>query len=54
LFIALIVRNAAKKDELAPKGLAGVFEMLVEMLYNMTESTVENGRRKFSPGLPQY
>lgn len=49
IVIALIVRHAAKKDELAPKGLAGVFEMLVEMLYNMTESTAGKWAKKIFP-----
>ncbi len=49
IIIALIVRRAAKKDELAPKGLAGVFEMLVEMLYNMTESTAGKWTKKIFP-----
>ena len=37
--IALSVRNAIKKNPLAPKGIGGIFEMLVEMIYNMTETT---------------
>lgn len=49
IVIALVVRNAAKKDELAPKGLAGVFEMLIEMLYNMTESTAGKWAKKVFP-----
>ncbi|MBP9040301.1 MAG: F0F1 ATP synthase subunit A [Anaerolineaceae bacterium] len=49
IVIALIVRHTAKKDELAPKGLAGVFEMLVEMLYNMTESTAGKWAKKIFP-----
>jgi len=49
IVIALVVRHAAKKDELAPKGLAGVFEMLVEMLYNMTESTAGKWAKKVFP-----
>lgn len=49
IIIALAVRNAVKKDDLAPKGLAGVFEMLVEMLYNMTESTAGKWAKKVFP-----
>jgi F-type H+-transporting ATPase subunit a len=39
ILIALGVRNSAKKNALAPKGIGGVFEMLIEVLYNLTEST---------------
>lgn len=39
ILIALGVRNSARKNELAPKGIGGIFEMLIEMLYNLTEST---------------
>lgn len=39
IVIALIIRNAAKKDPIAPKGLAGGFEMLLETLYNLAETS---------------
>ena len=47
--IALLIRSAAKKNELAPKGIAGVFEMLLEVLYNMTESTAGKYAKKIFP-----
>jgi len=45
ILIALGVRNAAKKNELAPGGIGGAFEMLIEMLYNLTQNTAG----KFAP-----
>lgn len=47
--IALMVRKAAKKDPLAPKGAGGVFEMAIEMLYNLTESTAGKAAGKIFP-----
>lgn len=49
ILIALGVRNAAKKDAIAPKGIGGVFEMAVEMLYNLTESTAGKYAPKIFP-----
>ncbi len=37
--LALAVRSSLKKGDLVPHGISGAMEMLVEMLYNMTEST---------------
>jgi F-type H+-transporting ATPase subunit a len=47
--IALIIRNGARKNPLAPKGLAGGFEMLLETLYNMTETTAGKYAKKIFP-----
>ena len=47
--IALSVRNAIKKNPLAPKGIGGIFEMLVEMIYNMTETTAGKYAPKIFP-----
>lgn len=47
--IALMVRNGAKKDPVAPKGVAGGFEMLLEVLYNLTESTAGKFAKKIFP-----
>jgi F-type H+-transporting ATPase subunit a len=47
--IALMVRNGAKKDPVAPKGMAGGFEMLLEVLYNLTESTAGKFAKKIFP-----
>jgi F-type H+-transporting ATPase subunit a len=49
ILIALGVRNAAKKNPLAPKGIGGIFEMLIEMLYNLTESTAGKHAAKIFP-----
>lgn len=49
LLIALAVRNSSKKDPLAPKGIGGIFEMLVEMIYNMTETTAGKYAPKVFP-----
>ena len=49
VLIALGVRNAAKKNELAPGGIGGVFEMLIEMLYNLTQNTAGKYAAKIFP-----
>jgi F-type H+-transporting ATPase subunit a len=49
LAVALIIRSASKKYGMAPKGLAGAFEMLLEVLYNMTESTAGKWAKKVFP-----
>ncbi|MCX6055807.1 MAG: F0F1 ATP synthase subunit A [Chloroflexi bacterium] len=47
--IALVVRSASKKNGMIPKGLAGAFEMLLEVLYNLTESTAGKYAKKIFP-----
>jgi F-type H+-transporting ATPase subunit a len=49
LLVALIVRNGSRKNGLIPKGLAGGFEMLLEVLYNLTESTAGKWAKKIFP-----
>ncbi len=49
IVLALLVRRAAKKDALAPKGVGGVFEMAVEMLYNLTQNTAGKYAPKIFP-----
>jgi len=49
ILIALAVRNSWKKNPVAPKGIAGVFEMLVDMIYNMTETTAGKYAAKVFP-----
>ncbi len=49
IIIALIIRNAAKKDPIAPKGLAGGFEMLLETLYNLAETSAGKWAKKIFP-----
>lgn len=39
ILVALLVRNGIKKNNIAPKGIAGAFEMIVDMLYKMAETT---------------
>lgn len=49
IIIAFLVKRGVKKDTLAPKGVAGAFEMLVDSLYNMTESTAGKHAKKVFP-----
>ncbi len=49
ILVALAVRNAWKKNPLAPKGIGGIFEMFVEMIYNMTETTAGKYAPKVFP-----
>lgn len=49
IVLALLVRRAAKKNALAPKGVGGVFEMAVEMLYNLTQNTAGKYAPKIFP-----
>lgn len=39
ILLALAVRNSLRKSSLVPIGISGAMEALVEVLYNMTEST---------------
>jgi F-type H+-transporting ATPase subunit a len=39
ILLALAVRGAAKQGSLVPKGISGAVEALIEVLYNLTEST---------------
>ncbi len=49
ILMALAVRNTLKKGDLAPKGITGALEMLVEYLYNMTESTAGKWAKTIFP-----
>ena len=49
ILLAWGVRQSVKKNELAPKGVGGVMEMLVEALYNMTESAAGKWTRQIFP-----
>ena len=49
ILIAFLVKRGVQKNPLAPKGIAGAFEMLVEALYNMTESTAGKWAKKIFP-----
>lgn len=39
LIVAIIVRRAAKGGEMVPQGFSGAVEALLEVIYNLTEST---------------
>lgn len=47
--IALLVRKAARSGDLVPKGISGAVEYVLELLYNMTESTAGKYARKIFP-----
>jgi len=49
IVLAFLVKRGVKKDTLAPRGIAGAFEMLVDSLYNMTESTAGKYAKKVFP-----
>jgi F-type H+-transporting ATPase subunit a len=49
VLIALLVRNGVRKNGMVPKGIAGAFEMLVDMLYNLTETTAGKFAKKVFP-----
>jgi F-type H+-transporting ATPase subunit a len=47
--LALAVRSSLQKGDLTPRGISGAMEMLVEMLYNMTESTAGRWTKTIFP-----
>lgn len=47
--LALAVRSSLRKGDLVPHGISGAMEMLVEMLYNMTESTAGRWAKTIFP-----
>jgi F-type H+-transporting ATPase subunit a len=49
ILIALGVSRAARSGSLVPKGFSGAIEALVEMLYNLTESTAGKFTRMIFP-----
>lgn len=49
ILLALSVRNSLRKGDLVPSGIAGAMEMLVEVIYNMTESTAGRWTKKIFP-----
>lgn len=52
--IALAVRNATKGGNLVLSGLSGGIEMLVETLYNLTESTAGKHAKKIFPWFASF
>jgi len=49
LVVAFLVRSGARKNGLVPRGIAGAFEMIVDTLYGMTESTAGKYAKKVFP-----
>jgi F-type H+-transporting ATPase subunit a len=49
LIIAIIVRRAAKSGELVPQGFSGGIEALLEVIYNLTESTAGKWAKSIFP-----
>jgi F-type H+-transporting ATPase subunit a len=49
VIIALVVRKAAKSGELVPSGFSGAIEALLEVIYNLTESTAGKWTKKIFP-----
>ena len=49
ILIALIVRRAATSGDLIPKGLSGAIEALLEVIYNLTESTAGKWTKTIFP-----
>lgn len=49
LIIALIVRRAAKGGEMVPQGFSGAIEALLEVIYNLTESTAGKWTKSIFP-----
>jgi len=49
IVLALAVRSSLRKGDLVPHGISGAMEMLVEMLYNMTESTAGRWTKTIFP-----
>ncbi|MBA4420766.1 MAG: ATP synthase F0 subunit A [Anaerolinea sp.] len=47
--MALLVRSATRSGELVPKGVSGAIEWLMEMLYNLTESTAGKWAKTIFP-----
>lgn len=47
--IGLSVRRAARSGELVPKGFSGAIEAILEVLYNLTESTAGKWARSIFP-----
>jgi F-type H+-transporting ATPase subunit a len=49
ILIALVVNRAVRSGELVPSGFAGAVEALLEVIYNLTESTAGRYARKIFP-----
>lgn len=49
IIIALVVRASAKSGRLVPTGFSGVIEALIEILYNLTETTAGKWTKRIFP-----
>jgi F-type H+-transporting ATPase subunit a len=49
LLIALAVRRAAMSGNLVPSGIPGVVEAVIEIIYNLTESTADKWTKRIFP-----
>jgi F-type H+-transporting ATPase subunit a len=49
ILLALAVRNSVRKGGLIPSGIGGAFEALIEVIYNMAESTAGRNAKKIFP-----
>jgi len=49
ILLALAVRNSLRKGSLVPSGISGAFEALVEVLYNLCESTAGRWTKTIFP-----
>ncbi|HEY4693374.1 MAG TPA: F0F1 ATP synthase subunit A [Bellilinea sp.] len=49
ILLALAVRQAVKKGDLIPRGIAGAMESLIEVIYNLTESAAGKWTKQIFP-----
>ena len=49
ILIALVVRRAATSGSMVPEGLSGAVEALLEVIYNLTESTAGRWAKAIFP-----
>ncbi|MBE0699198.1 MAG: F0F1 ATP synthase subunit A, partial [Anaerolineaceae bacterium] len=49
ILLALAVRNSVRKGSLVPSGIGGAFEALIEVIYNLAESTAGRNAKVIFP-----
>ena len=54
ILLALAVRNSLSKGSLVPSGISGAFEALVEVLYNLCESTAGRWAKTIFPWFASF
>jgi F-type H+-transporting ATPase subunit a len=54
ILLALAVRNSVRKGNLVPTGIGGAMEALVEILYNLTESTAGRWAKTIFPWFASF